>query len=690
MISETKEDFMDREKYLEVYYSNNAKKLRGIVNDMLTKFGGLSQKDYDDFYSIANLVFAQVIKNRDPQKDFHNYLCSCLENKIKTEITRRNRLKRKSDRESISIYTSIGEDFTILDSLKSDFEIMEEISEDYTYSENVDQYLKTLSKNQFRIAKMLMDGYQAKDIMDKLNITEYQYNDYLKDMKSFEKTLVLKQKSHNVKKDSIEEDNKMTYTQTFEKSKTNRLSIASIIKKIDNYTIRFDHPLQRQSDQWCPAMKGNLISDILQGNPIPPLVFAEQIVNGLAIIWDLDGKQRCTNVHSFKNNGYKITKNIRRWNITYQSTLKDENGNFILDNDGFPISEKREFDIRGKKFSDLPDELKEKFLDYNFEIVQYLNCSSEDIAYHISRYNEGKPMSKSQKGIIVVGEEFASITKSISAMPFFKDCGNYSTPDTKNGTIERVVVESVMISNFADQWNKDLQTICDYIKDNATIEMFDEYEDMVDRLTNAGTDEVFEMFNSRDSFIWFGLFSRFIKTGIDDIKFIEFMSEFNKSLRNKCVNGTSYEDLCVDKNTGKAKSSKDKRIVLSKIELLENLMNDYLGIDTTKDVEPDSIEQELSFVRENVSNKIIESDIELYNDVLNDYTVNVDNSSKLLNPQNKLSLIAIVAYSFEIDVDLKDWITDYFGRNDSYIIDQKENYVHMRHDLDNFIKSSAA
>lgn len=681
---------MDREKYLEVYYSNSAKKLRGIVNDMLTKFGGLSQKDYDDFYSIANLVFAQVIENRDPEKDFHNYLCSCLENKIKTEMTRRNRLKRKIDRESISIYTSIGEDLTILDSLKSDFEIMEEISEDYTYSENVDQYLKTLSKNQFRIAKMIMDGYQAKDIMDKLNITEYQYNDYLKDMKSFEKTLVLKQKSHNVKKDSIEEDNKMTYTQTFEKSKTNRLSIASIIKKIDNYTIRFDHPLQRQSDQWCPAMKGNLISDILQGNPIPPLVFAEQIVNGLAIIWDLDGKQRCTNVHSFKNNGYKITKNIRRWNITYQSTLKDEYGNLILDNDGFPISEKREFDIRGKKFSDLPDELKEKFLDYNFEIVQYLNCSSEDIAYHISRYNEGKPMSKSQKGIIMVGEEFASITKSISAMPFFKDCGNYSTPDTKNGTIERVVVESVMISNFADQWNKDLQTICDYIKDNATIEMFDEYEDMVDRLTNTGTDEVFEMFNSRDSFIWFGLFSRFIKTGIEDIKFIDFMSEFNKTLRNKCINGTSYEDLCVDKNTGKAKSSKDKRIVLSKIELLENLMNDYLGIDITKDVEPYSIERELSFVRENVSNKIIESDIELYNDVLNDYIVNVDNSSKLLNPQNKLSLIAIVAYSFEIDVDLKDWIIDYFGRNDSYIDDQKENYVHMRNDLDDFIKSSAA
>ena len=90
------------------------------------------------------------------------------------------------------------------------------------------------------------------------------------------------------------------------------------MKKIDSYTIRFDHPLQRESGQWSPAMKGNLISDMLQGNPIPSLVFAEQVLNGLAIIWDLDGKQRCTNIHSFINDGYKISRNIRRWDIHYQ------------------------------------------------------------------------------------------------------------------------------------------------------------------------------------------------------------------------------------------------------------------------------------------------------------------------------------------------------------------------------------
>ncbi len=71
---------------------------------------------------------------------------------------------------------------------------------------------------------------------------------------------------------------------------------------------------------------------------IPLLVFAEQIVNGIVIIWDLDGKQRCTNADSFSKDGYKISKNIKRFN------------------------------------------------DYNFEIVQYLNCSSEDMCEYIREH----------------------------------------------------------------------------------------------------------------------------------------------------------------------------------------------------------------------------------------------------------------------------------------------------------------
>ena len=39
---------------LEAYYADNAKKLHKTVDRILLKFGGLSEKDRDDFYSLAN------------------------------------------------------------------------------------------------------------------------------------------------------------------------------------------------------------------------------------------------------------------------------------------------------------------------------------------------------------------------------------------------------------------------------------------------------------------------------------------------------------------------------------------------------------------------------------------------------------------------------------------------------------
>ena len=50
---------------LNTYYADNAKKLHKTVDRILCKFGGLSGKDTDDFYSLANEVFADVIKRYD-------------------------------------------------------------------------------------------------------------------------------------------------------------------------------------------------------------------------------------------------------------------------------------------------------------------------------------------------------------------------------------------------------------------------------------------------------------------------------------------------------------------------------------------------------------------------------------------------------------------------------------------------
>ncbi|MCD7996453.1 MAG: hypothetical protein LUH21_04385 [Clostridiales bacterium] len=675
-------------QYVNLYCENENQKLKGIVDFVLSKFGGINQCDYDDFYSLAAVVCWKCEEEYDQTRGipFEPFFRKRLSNKIKTMITARNRDKRTAkievvDEDSgeirkipipdVRLDAPVGEDgLTIGDVVASNFDLDKQLNEvccDLN-DEKVERYLKSLSKIQTKIAKLVMIGCSAQEIKDKLNITSREYISNWNDMKSFNKVLLLKKCESNVE----EEEMKINEIQTtMEKSKPGRLSIASINKKIDKHTIRFDHPLQRESDQWTTAMKSNLISDIAQGNPIPPLVFAEQVVNGIAIIWDLDGKQRCTNVYSFVHDGFKISKNVRRFMIQFQTPQKGIDGKDVFDEEGFPVYESHEFDIRGRKFSQFPEELQEKILDYNFEITQYLNCSSEDIAYHIARYNEGKPMNASQKSLTRLSENFAVMVKSISNMEFFRDRGGYKVSEFNNGTMQRVIVESIMAANYLDNWKKKPEDMCEFLSDNVTETVFEDFESMVNKLTDVITDETANMFDSKDSFLWFGLYARFQKVEEDGNRFVDFMAEFAQSLHSKLVGEISYDDL-------NSKSTKDRAVIIAKLDLLEKLMLDYLDI-SENNISP------ADFIKENVASDVTGEDIEFCEDMLMDLSLNVDNNSKLLSDENHVSLMGIVVYAFKNDIDLDNWFIDYFKANTTFLKNQKENYLHMVDSLNNYI-----
>lgn len=690
---------------LNFLYENGAKELHNLCHKEMARFGGISSKDYDDFYSRVNYEITVAQNNYEPSKgDFLDYIAGTVKFAIWKEMTYRNRKKRQNVVEKVEIdsegNTTINKEFVqniSLDEKINDSENitigmmqLDETAEvertanlGIEWSEEGLAYLDSLTKVQRQIAERLAMGYTKNEIKKELKLSNNQYNCNFQALTSFEKIKIISGKSGE---ENIEMNT--TTTQTMENCKTDKISIASVIKRIDRNTIRFNHPLQRESDQWSPAMKGNLISDILQGNRLHPLIFAEQIINGVPIIWDLDGKQRCTNAYSFAKNGYKVSKNIRRWMITYQTTEKDENGNEILDENGFPIAQNEEFDIRGKRFSDLPEELQEKFLDYTFNYDQYLNCSEADIGYHIERYNDGKPMTKSQKGITKLGTEYAEMVKAIANMPFFKEIGGYKASEFRNGTIDRVVVESVMTANFLKDWKKELDEHCKFLKENADISVFENFEDMINRLEKVVTEETADMFDSKDSFIYFALFARFIETGLEDEKFIEFLKEFttNDSMHHEEINGTTYEDLCIDKSTGKTRSTKDKNIVVPKIEVLEILMLNFFGIETESDKEINTIE----FVKENVKADVTDEDIDFYSEVLDELTLEVDNDTKLLDEHNRPSLTALVGYACENDIDLDEWIVSFFEKNSEYIKNQKENYLYMKKNVDSFLSDKVA
>lgn len=178
------------EEILASYYENNAKKLHGIVDKILYKFGGLSHKDMDDFYSLANEVFADAIRRYDEDQSFDGFLYSCLTNKIKTEITRRNRYKRRADQMSVPIDMPVGDDehCTLADLIPSDINIENEVLErgmDYM-DQKVQDYLGSLSKIQRRIIEMKMQGIGTNCIKKKLNLTDKQYQSYMRQAVQFE------------------------------------------------------------------------------------------------------------------------------------------------------------------------------------------------------------------------------------------------------------------------------------------------------------------------------------------------------------------------------------------------------------------------------------------------------------------------------------------------------------------------
>ena len=67
----------------------------------------------------------------------------------------------------------------------------------------------------------------------------------------------------------------------------------------------------------------------------------------------------------------------------------------------------------------------------------------------------------------------------------------------------------------------------------------------------------------------------------------------------------------------------------------------------------------------------------------------IRDGSKLLDVANRLSLLAMVAYSYKNDVDLDDWLEEYAAKNNAYYMDQRKNYSHMVNDFNLYQKRMA-
>ena len=77
--------------------------------------------------------------------------------------------------------------------------------------------------------------------------------------------------------------------------------------------------------------------------------------------------------------------------------------------------------------------------------------------------------------------------------------------------------------------------------------------------------------------------------------------------------------------------------------------------------------------------------MKLYSDILDGLTLEVDNNTNLLSENNRPSLLALVGYACENDIDLDEWIKQWFFANTTYLLDQRENYEIMKDNLSKYM-----
>ena len=176
-----------------LYFKNDGKVLYSLIDKVLFKLKFDVEKS--DFYSLGSEIFLDALCRYDETQDFNGFLYSCLINKFKTEMTRRNRQKRQCDNNSISIDTPIGDDenFTIGDTIASKYTIEKEFFEDReeSYSKEMCRYLGRLSDLQKEVLRLISIGFMPSEILEELHINQKMYEDCYQAIHSYRNISVL-------------------------------------------------------------------------------------------------------------------------------------------------------------------------------------------------------------------------------------------------------------------------------------------------------------------------------------------------------------------------------------------------------------------------------------------------------------------------------------------------------------------
>ena len=417
--------------------------------------------------------------------------------------------------------------------------------------------------------------------------------------------------------------------------------------------------------KWKPIVDG-LVVTILTDDYIPAIILAEDGSGEKKVV---DGGSRTAAFMMLRYGNHKIKPSVENPIIKYKKKNKDENGKTVW--------EETEFDIRNKTYDQFPKELQKAFNEYQVETVIH-ECDSEGIAMYLRRYNIHTAMNANQKMFIYL-PKFAGKVRDIANRQFFINHSNITDSEKEKGVLERVISESVMCMFHLNKWNKVGKNMATYLNDNSSDNEFNALESNLEKLENIVTDDIKDIFDSKDSFIWLTFFDRFTKLGLKDENFAEFLRAFKNGLRGKKVDGKLFEEA------DKTGSTKDKAVIIAKLHILETLLHEFLLINKEDLEEVDYKE----FVKANVED-IIDSDIYEVQMVANDVSEVLDSEHWMLSEQNYPAYLALVGMAFRVELEdkLKEWLPIYVENNE-FILNQQKAFLHMKNSFETYIQKGA-
>lgn len=683
-------------QYVDFYCDNENRELKKIVKPILERrFAWIPQMEYDDFYSIASMVVWDCEQKFDEgkvkTKKFKSFVSTCIHNKIKTHITYMNRDKRMAkDNEgnllhnsSLDAPISDEDNSTIGDYIDGEFCVEEEVIGDS--NERVECCLESLSSIQRKIIELKMEGISVEEVKQQLNLSNSEYESHMKSIKENRTIIDFKAKrSKNTKKAEVkimgktvnEEVIQVMDIDTTDSYRRDNNTLGSLLDDISDELsptyINRDYISQRQPFMWSEEQINKFYTRILNNQPIPEIIVCEQIVSGQKISFLIDGLQRLSYAQLFKNNIRPVkAKGAEFTHIKYKKRVVDENGNIKV------VEEL--FDIVGKKYEDLPEFLQKRFDNFNISVTRFFNCTAEMIDYHIRNYNSHTAMNKVQYSATNASNVIVGNIKELSQKhSFFKDIVKINNKNVKDGSWDEVVGRAIMTTYFLDDWKREVKDVFMFLDENSTTEQFETLKKHLDRLVEMiGDNSLKELFTTGNTHIWLAVYDKFTKLGVDDNKFVDFMRNFVKEIHKKDEDATDFV-----KNTYKSRQSRDKSVIVGKIDGLYGLLCEFLHINK-EDVEEINYKE---FVKANVED-IIDSDIEEIQMVANSVSEEVDEDSWMVSEQNYPSYLAIVGVAFrkEEENKLKEWLPIYVKAN-QFIRNQQKAFLHMKESFDAFLQ----